>query len=165
MSKEAPAPDPQGKTYRDVRVDRIGFVSELAKHYIEGDAGVKAKVKAQIRPGDTAVGDFFQATLCPSSASEVSVSGLLKLYENQTISRSELVECLSASKTKVDALRLPKATHKRLVKSFVGTPRLNVDRIKGKDFELGAAVAALHAAITGDDARKAVASQLLEKAA
>lgn len=110
MSKDAPAPE--GKTYRDVRVDRIGFVNELAKHYIEGDAAVKAKVKAQICAGDTAVGDFFQATLSPSTDRVVSVSGLFKLMDNGTITRAALIECLSASAKKVDELRLA-ALHAR----------------------------------------------------
>jgi hypothetical protein len=82
---------------RDVRVDRIGFVQELVKHWIEArPGGVKAKVKADLEPGEGVEGDFFEASLIPTTDAQVSVSAVLKLYEERSISRSELVEMLTA---------------------------------------------------------------------
>lgn len=163
MSKEAP-PVPACKRNRDIRVDRIGFVNELVSEYIGGDDGVKAKLKATLAPGDEAFADFFESKLVAATDSSVSVSALMKLYECRAISRAQFVDCLTASASKVTKLGLPLKVVKRLVKSFPGTPRLIVNRIKGMEFDLADAITALHGAIAGDTARAAVVADLARAA-
>jgi hypothetical protein len=145
---------------RDIRVDRIGFVRELVNVYIDGPDGIKEKVKAALEDGDEAQGDFFVGSLSATTDNDVSVNGLLKLYEAGTIKRPQLIACLTASSTAVVKLGLSLKDLRRLVRSHPGTPRFNVTRRKDVQFKLEDAVTALHGAIVGDTARAAVAETL-----
>ncbi len=129
------------KRRRDVRVDRIGFVQELVKQWIEPKpGGVKARVKADMEVGEAVEGDFFFARLDASSETEISVSAVLKLYEQQAISRSELVEILTVRNEPARKI-LPPKTIQRISRTFVGTARLVVGRKEGVELKLADAVA------------------------
>lgn len=145
---------------RDIRVDRIGFVSELVKSYIDGPDGIKGKVKDALRDGDEAQGDFFVGSLSATTDNDVSANGLLKLFEAGTIKRAQFLSCLSASSTAVLKLGLSLKDQRRLIRSHPGTPRFNVTRRKDVQFDLADAVTALHGAIVGDRAREAVAETM-----
>jgi hypothetical protein len=155
MAKEAKARKPR----RDVRVDYIGLVGELEKHWIDDKkSGVKMKVKAGLEVGDVVLGDLFEGHLHGTTVSEISISGVLKLYENRSISRADLVELISgissdAAKKIID----PKAL-KRLQRTFPGTPRLNVDRRKGYELSLAEAARKIFATLaSAEPARKQAA--------
>ncbi len=128
------------KRRRDVRVDRIGFVQELAKHWIEAKPdGVKARVKMGLEVGEAVEGDFFFARLDAASETEISVSAVLKLYEQKAISRAELVEMLTVRNEPARKILSPK-TIQRISQTFTGSPRLVVARKEGVEVKLADAV-------------------------
>lgn len=132
---------------RDIRVDRIGFVGELVKHYIDGDNGIKPALKRAMRVGSRRQGEFFAALLCADSCSQVDVKGLLLLYEKGVIPRKAFLDCISASAPAVRKLNVHPRRIGRLIKTMPATPRLIVERIKGRDVSLTQAIIALHEAI------------------
>lgn len=153
-----PTPPPAGpRRRRDIRVDRLGFVQELAKVYIDGtDAkpGIKPQVKATMQPGEVVEGDFFEATLTGTTGSAVDVPALIRMYDKNLITRGELAGCLTGSAEAVQ--RLPGMTKARLttlITRKAGTPRLNVKRREGVAVPLVNAVLGLHAALAGDQAK------------
>ena len=118
----------------------LGFVQELVKQWIElKPGGMKARVKADMQVGEAVEGDFFFARLDASSETEISVSAVLKLYEQQAISRSELVESLSVRNEPARKI-LPPKTIQRISRTFVGTARLVVSRKDGVEIGLIEAV-------------------------
>jgi len=135
----------------DVRVDRIGFVGELVKNYIEGPKGVKAQVKSQMSAdgSGTVEGQYFVGRLDPSTEREIPVGSLLRLYEEKAITRAQLCEMLTA-KVAVAAEVLDQTTFRRICRSSPGTPRLVVERKGGVQIELKDALVGLHRAIVAD---------------
>lgn len=151
-----PPPPPPPRRRRDVRVDRLGFVQELAKVYIDGtDArpGIKPQVKATMQPGEVVEGDFFEATLTGTTAAAVDVPALIRMYDKNLITRGELASCLTGSAEAVGKLGLTKARLTTIISRRAGTPRLNVKRREGVAVPLVNAVLGLHAALAGDEAK------------
>jgi hypothetical protein len=145
---------PQTGRRRDVRVDRIGFVQELVKHWIEADIhgdkskGIKGLVKANLTAGETVEADFFEASLIEATDTTLSAALLLRLYDQKAITRAEMVEMLAV---KVEPARkiLPPKTLARLTIKSPGTPRLVVSRKPGVELTLQQAVAAVSCELLG----------------
>lgn len=131
---------------RDVRVDRIGFVGELMKQYIDGDHGLKAKVKGELEAGQSAEGDYFVGRLDAAVAAEISASGVYKLHKQGKLSEAELIEMISVKST-VAKEKIDPKTLKRLTRTYEGTPRLTITRKKGVEIKLVDAVRGLSSAI------------------
>ena len=123
---EQPEQPPQRR--RDVRVDRIGYVQELVKHWIEADThgdksqGLKGRVKAAMSGAEILEGDAFEAVLAQSTDSTLSTAGLLRLYEGKAITRPEFLQMVRGV---VEPARkiLPAKSFARLVLQAKGTPR------------------------------------------
>jgi hypothetical protein len=156
MSKCSSRQRPAAKPRRDVRVDRIGFVKELVDNWIEKE--VKPAVKGDMLTGDVVEGDYFLARLDPSTCNVISASGVMKLYENGTLSRAEFVELLTVNAEKARAVIDPKRL-KRLTQSFVGTARLNVRRREGVQLEASDAIAKLNDVLAAGGLDRRAASQ------
>jgi hypothetical protein len=143
-AKTAPVKKPR----RDVRVDRLGFVQELVTHFYEP---LKEKTKADARKDEQIVGDYFEASLVGTDSRYISPSRLLKLMDDGTITRAELVEMLSV-KVAVAEKKLAAKVFKRLVERYDGTPRFTVTRQKGVEVELVKAVRGLSLALSEAEA-------------
>lgn len=130
-------------------------VTLRSKDWIEPKpGGVKAKVKADMQVGEAVEGDFFFARLDASSETEISVSAVLKLYEQQAISRSELVDMLSVRNEPARKI-LPPKTIQRISRTFVGTARLVVSRKDGVEMKLADAVSKIADELLGPQMRPA----------
>lgn len=74
------------KTARNVRVDQIGFVNELVKHYAD-DLKSSVKVRMLENGVEVAEGDFFSGLLVGRSATVIDPAKFLKLLEKEEITR------------------------------------------------------------------------------
>lgn len=146
MSRDAKKQRKTQGVRRDVRVDRIGLVNELVKNWIEGKDGVKARVKAGMKPGETVEGDLFTGRLDGCTESVIDASKLLKLLEKRAVSRPEFCSMIGV-KVAVAKQVLDARTFARLCRSYPGTDRLTVERKDRVELTLVRAVTLLGEAL------------------
>lgn len=86
--------DKERKTCRDTRVDHIGFVKELGKHFADpiNDA-IKARLGSE--KIDLAEGDLFQGLYLPGHRSALVADKFLRLYDAGKITRAQFLSILS----------------------------------------------------------------------
>lgn len=89
--------DKERKTCRDTRVDHIGFVKELDKHFASPiNDVVKAKLGSE--GIDLAVGDFFQGLYLPGYRRMIDPDRFLRLYDKGKITRAQLVSVMTINR-------------------------------------------------------------------
>ncbi|WP_428936905.1 hypothetical protein [Fontivita pretiosa] len=139
---------PANSVRRDARVDRIGFVKEVAAQYIEGADGLKARVKAGMKPGERVEGDYFFGRLDASTSTSISAAGVVKLYDAGQLTRPQLVSLIGSINAEQARRLIDPQTLEKLTTRRAGTPRLVVDRLPGVQGELVDWIKRLSDAIT-----------------
>lgn len=94
MSATATQTSPARKTCRDARIDHIGFVNELDKHFA-GPINDAVKLKLVADNIDLAEGDFFQGLYKPGHRSALDVEKFLRLYDKGKITREQFKSILT----------------------------------------------------------------------
>lgn len=126
---------------RDIRVDHIGYVQELARLWADG---LKAAVK--LRMGEDGIsrvqGDQFEALLSQSSRSPIDAAKFLKLYEAGLISRKQLLAAITVN-TAAAAEFLSPEQLRRISGPEITTCSLRIARKQGVQVTLCDAVRAV----------------------
>ena len=119
---------------RDVRVDQLGFASELQKQHVDN---LKSAVKVRMDgEGLTRVeGDYFEGLLVPQDVTSIDPAKLLALYAKDKITRAQLLSCLSVKKEPL-AVFLTGGQIAAMSETKPGTPQLRVTRKKGVEVKL-----------------------------
>ena len=127
---------------RDVRVDQIGFVGELQKHFADD---LKTAVKAKMS-GDGlqhVEGDYFDGLLVDGyDVQTIDPAKFLKLYEDGKIKRAEFLSALKIA-NKPAAEFLSGKEIDRISTTAAGQSQLRVTRKKGVEIKLTDAVRGL----------------------
>jgi hypothetical protein len=134
---------PSARLRRDVRVDRLGFVKELADQY---GGPIRDAMKAAMEEGERVEGDFFEGLLAGSTSTTINKAALLRMYEAKKLTKAEFLDCIegsvSGAKRRIDPKLL-----KTLCKTSEGSCSLRIARKKGVQVELVDALKALNAEI------------------
>jgi hypothetical protein len=141
-------PPEQAPAKRDIRIDRIGFASELSKHFIDP---LKKAVKRAHKVGAQLVGDYFQASIDPHTDTEIPPEAWLKLWNDGKISRADYLRGLKVKIGEAGEI-LDEKTFNRIAKKVDGTARLNIDRIPGVESGLVVALKGLNTAVEEESA-------------
>lgn len=149
---------PASSVRRDARVDRIGFVKEVAARYIEGADGLKARVKAGMKLGERVEGDYFYGRLDACTTTSISAAGVVKLYDAGQLTRPELISLIGSINAEEARKLIAPQTLSKLTTKRPGTPRLVVDRLPGVQGELVDWIKRLSDAITAGSAEQARAA-------
>jgi hypothetical protein len=131
-------PTSDNRTGRDVRVDQVGFVAELVKHHADHR---KSEVKcSMLEKGlDRVAGDFFAGHLVTSSSAEIDVAKFFKLFEQEKLSKKDLLACISVSRASASKA-LGQDAIARLLVEKPPVHQLRVERVKGVEVSLVDAV-------------------------
>jgi hypothetical protein len=130
---------------RDVRVDHLGFVNELTKHFADP---LKQQIKLRMneRKLDLAEGDFFEGLLVRGESSSIDPAKYLKLFEKGRITRADFLSALSIKRTAATVFLSEKEVD-AISDATPATPQLRVSRRKGVEIKLVDAVRGLADAI------------------
>ena len=139
------------ETRRDVRIDRIGFVSELGKQFADP---LRLAVRDAHEVGARLQGDCFEGLLYESGSAEVDSGKFLKLLEQGKISRDQYLAAVAVSVTEARRI-LDEKTFDRV--AVVGELRkaLKISRLKGVSIELIMAVDQVRSALSAPNWMKA----------
>jgi hypothetical protein len=130
---------------RDVRVDHLGFVGELADEFAKP---LRDRVKTDLEERGTprVSGDAFQGLLVMVRSSWIDADKFLRLYERKKMSRAQFLAAISVKKE--PALQVLSGQDLAAITSEGNaTPSLRVTRIKGVEVSLIEAVKTIAAAV------------------
>jgi hypothetical protein len=140
----APAP----AVVRDVRIDRIGFASELQKQYVDD---VKSAVKSDMLERETtlAEGDYFEARLVAGgTVGTIDPRKFHRLIDRGSLKLADFLACCRIDRGKAEELVAGKDLD-RMSEFRPASPQLRVTRKKGVEIKLVDALKGLGAAIGG----------------
>lgn len=124
---------------RDGRLDEIGVVKELARHF---DKEVIPAVKGRMaeRGQELAEADVFQGLLATGTTETIDPDKFLALFEAGTLTREQFVQCISVRKGSREdpgaSRYLSGAQISAISRKTKNTPALTVTRIKGVEAKL-----------------------------
>jgi len=142
---------------RDKRVDYLGAASLLVASFVEGKhggIGLKDLVKADCGGDELLEGDLFEATVDPSSCTEVSASGLFKLLKAGSLTEAQFIGLITVRVPDAREL-LDAKTFRRLARTYQGTPRLTVKAKAGAQVTVQVAAEVLAAGVKATAAKLA----------
>ena len=129
------------KLPRDKRADLLGYVNELVRRFAD-TIKTELKVRMTNEELDRVAGDVFEAVLTRPFESTVDPAKLLKLYDEEKISRAQYLSATRVVKEPLEKF-LSGDQIARMSSSAPGTPRLNLKRIGTVEVKLVDAVRAL----------------------
>lgn len=119
---------------RDKRIDQLGFLSDLQKHYGD-DLKTAVKVVMTEKDADRAAGDLFDALLVQSAVSTADPDQFLQLFFDGVITRAQLVASIRVSNdAALDAIGREKL--ESISSTKPGSPALRISRKKGVEISL-----------------------------
>jgi len=146
MSKPTTA---ERKIVRDIRIERIGLVEELKKHFTD-DLRTGVKLSLVEKGANVAESEHFEGLLVQSERSTIDPAKWLKLYTDGLITRKQFLGALTVvNKAAYEILTPPQIA--RISSTTPGEPQLRITRKTGPEFEIGELVRRLSAEFSGPE--------------
>jgi hypothetical protein len=130
---------------RDVRVDHVGFVDELDKHF---GKPTREAIKQRMKEGklDLSEADFFEGLLVESNTSTIDPAKFFNLFCKGRMKKAEFLSAISIGK-KAASVFMSQKEIDAISASEPATPKLMISRRKGAEIKLVDAVRGLASAI------------------
>lgn len=133
---------------RDQRIDHIGFVNELTKHFAD-PAKDRVKHAMALKGADRAEGDFFDALLVGGETRTIDARKFMQLLDRGRLTHSQFSQCIHVNKKAVEEFLCGEEID-RISTTSPRTPALYVTRKKDAQIELVDAIRSLGAVIEAD---------------